>query len=797
MVSKVLFGLLLMTTFSINRLNAQIRQTKVIQFRLEKGQPLEKAIVILDAISASKSRQSLTTDSLGIVRFPMNHQRYSMLASYIGMEPIIDTLSINSSIDTFRYTFRPKFTELAAVQVNSRRKIIEAKDDRFIYHVGADSLARSKSLSQVLGNLPFVTVDGAGEVQVAGQASFRVLLNGKETALFVSSVAQALRSFPAEIVSRIELITSPAARFDAEGITAIINIITKKFAGYKGFQTLYASNLTHFSAGLTLTGRTGKLGITLNSNTDGTWDFLKEYRTIITTPLSASAFKERTVHGNDDSKRFTRASTFELNYEIDSLHSIIGYVTSDRVSIQNETGQQVYTQLTGGSFNQGLIATNGSDASPGLTAGVDYTRKFKNNPKKELSFRFNWRGVSNEIDNFTLQQYPTFSKWMNNQSTARNDEYTFQLDAVPMASQKYTLEAGMKTILRQASADYTSLFTFDRNSPYVKDANNSSDFTYRQQVYAAYGTITTTIQKHTFRVGLRFEQTNIKGVFNNLSSPVIDRYLSVIPNFFWSWKTSQHTSASLAYNVNLLRPYVTSLNPFVNNIDSFSISYGNPSLGPQHIHKMVAQIRYNKDKLFVTANLTGSLSDNQILSYRLFDATKGVTVVTFGNVGKEQIISLGGSVNYQFSKKFKAGLWGDIRYVDIQNQLQKQQHSFGYAGIVGHFFTWDAGSRFSLSGSGGVDVRNVTLLGRRSPYVFYQINSGYHIIKNKLFATINWNNVHSDYFSLRTDFQDDAVRSRTVVNRLYRVIFLGFQYTFGKLREEVARKKGVVNNDIL
>lgn len=797
MFFKTLLGFLFITTLSVTLLNAQVRPTKVIQFKFENGQPSEKAIVILDAIGTSKNRQSLATDSLGIVRVSMDYLLYSILATFIGMEPIIDTLTMDGTVDTFRYTFRPKFTELTAVQVNSRRKIIEAKEDRFIYHVGADSMARSKSLSQVLGNLPFVTVDGAGEVQVAGQTSFRVLLNGKETALFVSSIAQALRSFPAEIVSRIELITSPAARFDAEGITAIINIITKKFAGYKGFQTLYASNLTHFSAGLTLTGRTGKLGITLNTNTDGTWDFLKEYRTITTTPLSVSAFKERTVQGNDDSKRFTRASTLELNYEIDSLHSVIGYVSSDRVATRNETSQQVYTQLTGGGSNEGLIATDGSDASPGLTAGVDYTQKFKNNPKKELSFRFNWRGGSNEINNFTLQQYATFSKWMSNQSSARNDEYTFQLDAIPIASQKYTLEAGMKTILRQASADYISLFTFDRDSSYIKDANNSSDFIYKQQVYAAYGTITTTIRKHTFRVGLRFEQTNIKGIFNNLSNPVIDRYLSVIPNFYWSWKTSQHTSASLAYNLNLLRPYVTSLNPFVNNIDSFSISYGNPSLGPQHIHKMVAQIRYNKDKLFVTANLTASLSDNQILSYRLFDANKGVTVVTFGNVGKEQIISLGGSVNYQFSKKFKGGLWGDVRYVDIQNQLQKQQHSFGFSGIVGQFFTWDAGSRFSLSGSGGVDVRNVTLLGRRSPYVFYQINAGYHIIKNKLFATINWNNVHSDYFSLRTDFQDDAVRSRTVVRRLYRVIFLGFQYTFGKLREDVARKKGVVNNDIL
>ncbi len=117
--------------------------------------------------------------------------------------------------------------------------------------------------------------------------------------------------------------------------------------------------------------------------------------------------------------------------------------------------------------------------------------------------------------------------------------------------------------------------------------------------------------------------------------------------------------------------------------------------------------------------------------------------------------------------------------------------------IVASFFTWDAENSFSLSGNCGVDVRNMSLLGRKTPCCFYQLNSGYHFVKNKLFATVKWNNVHSDYFTLRTTFQDDAVRSETTVKRLYRAIFVGFQYIFEKLREEVGRKKGVVNDDIL
>ncbi|MFT3675141.1 MAG: hypothetical protein QM781_04510 [Chitinophagaceae bacterium] len=91
----------------------------------------------------------------------------------------------------------------------------------------------------------------------------------------------------------------------------------------------------------------------------------------------------------------------------------------------------------------------------------------------------------------------------------------------------------------------------------------------------------------------------------------------------------------------------------------------------------------------------------------------------------------------------------------------------------------------------------MTLLGRKSPYYFYQANFGYHIVKDKLFATMNWNNVHASYFTQRTFFGDDAVNSVTTTKRVYRMIYVGIQYTFGKLRQEVARKKGVVNDDIL
>lgn len=775
------------------------QQSLSVQFNTTEGMPAEKASVLLRQLSSGKTVKTSITDAGGLVSLQADTGQYILSAAYSGMQTITDTItvSVKAAPDTLHYTFSPVTTELATVLVTSQKKLLEVQNDKFIYNVGSDSSARSKSLSQVLGNLPFVTVDGTGDVRVAGQTTFKVLVNGKETALFVTSITQALRSFPADVVSRIELITAPSARYDAEGVTAVINIITKKFNGYKGFSRAYVSDRTHYNGGLTLTGRTGKLGITVIGETNGTWNALNGYRTTVTTALQPSAFQQREVGGKEAIKKSAGSGTMELNYEIDSLHSVIGYVTAGKNTTDNVLEQQVTTMIPGSNNQYGFIGMNSNERSPSLMAGVDYNQKSKKNKARELSFRFNWQGTHNTIDNSTAQSYDAFDKWMINHSKARNDEYTFQLDAIPVAKKNYTVEAGAKTILRRASADYTSLYSFDTDKDYLKDENNSNSFNYRQQVYSAYGSLSANLGKNSLRAGVRLEQTNIKGYFSNLSDPVTDQYLSLIPNLYWSRKISTTASASLAYNLNLLRPYITSLNPYINNTDSFNITYGNPSLGPQEMHKATAQFRYVNEKLFASVSLSGSWSNDKILSYRSFENATGITATTVGNAGIEKIATVGLSGSYKFSKALRIGIWGDLRYVDIRNRLDKSQHNNGYSGIAATFFSWDATKRFNLSGSGGGEISNVTLLGSQTPFYFYQVNFGYHIVKDKLFATMNWNNVHGSYYTQRTYFADDKVRSVTTVKTVYRVIFVGIQYTFGKLKQEVARKKGVVNDDII
>jgi outer membrane receptor for ferrienterochelin and colicin len=125
--------------------------------------------------------------------------------------------------------------KLGDVTVTATRPLVEQQDDRLVYNVEDDPSAKSESASDILRKTPYVNVDGDGAIQVNGQSNFRVLLNGRETALFSQNVKEALKGFPGATISRIEVITSPSAKYDAEGVGGIINIITKKkLAGYNG-----------------------------------------------------------------------------------------------------------------------------------------------------------------------------------------------------------------------------------------------------------------------------------------------------------------------------------------------------------------------------------------------------------------------------------------------------------------------------------------------------------------------------------------------------------------------------------
>ncbi|HYC28133.1 MAG TPA: TonB-dependent receptor, partial [Chitinophagaceae bacterium] len=210
---------------------------------------------------------------------------------------------------------------LAEVTVTATRPLVEQQGDRLIYNVEEDPAAKAESASDILRKTPYVTVDGDGGIQVNGQTNFKVLLDGRETALFSQNVKEALKGFPGATISRIEVITSPSSKYDAEGVGGIINIITKKkLAGYNGSVNSNITSIGNQSAGMNINLKAGRLGISgmysLMRNSG-----MRTRQMAVTMPVHPLAFARREVGGRRETDLFFHQGNLELSYDLDSTNT--------------------------------------------------------------------------------------------------------------------------------------------------------------------------------------------------------------------------------------------------------------------------------------------------------------------------------------------------------------------------------------------------------------------------------------------------------------------------------------------
>jgi hypothetical protein len=293
------------------------------------------------------------------------------------------------------------------------------------------------------------------------------------------------------------------------------------------------------------------------------------------------------------------------------------------------------------------------------------------------------------------------------------------------------------------------------------------------------------------------EHTAIHGDFSTSKTKVEQRYTNLIPNFLVSKKIGPFYTLTFSYNMRLQRPYITNLNPFINNNDSLNISFGNPSLGPQTIHTLSLQNRYIRGKFFAAITFNGSYTGDMIVQYASFNKATGVTSNTSANAGKEFQLSIAANMNTPIGEKFTLGLNAVLRHNTINNQLILAQRNNGISGNLFGNFNYKVIGKFTISGSGGFMRGPYALLNSPGVQVFYQVNFGCRFFHDKLAATMNVNNFLNKNFTLDRKTEDPNFRVVNMTTFPYRVIYFGMTYNFGKLKEAVSKKKGVSNDDLL
>ncbi|MDO6430385.1 outer membrane beta-barrel protein [Flavitalea sp. BT771] len=687
---------------------------------------------------------------------------------------------------------------LTAVVVNGQRPLVEQSDDKIVFNVEDDPASKTETAIDILRKTPFITVDGEDNIKVNGKSNFKVLLNGRETSMFARNVKEALRGFPGVVISKIEVITTPSAKYDGEGIGGLINIITKKkVVGYNGTLSSFSrtsDKMNNFSVnGNAKVGNVG-LSVFLNS---GITDPVQQHNTSTTIPSTQNIYAKRTLDGDQQTSSGWSFGNAELSWELDSLNTISLYTNIDSWRNKTITDQTITTDYASAPSTVSYYSLNNKTNNPGVNVGSDFIKHFRKNKEREFSLRFLGEFGKNDAKLNSFQDNPGTDRYLINNSYATNNQFTIQADNSIPVSKNGKFEGGLKAILRRASSDFQSLVKYDAADNYSENATNTDHFKYNQNVISLYSMYSLRWKKSSFRAGVRAEYTSVNGDFISSKTRVDHRYVTFLPNVQFTNRMSQITTLVFTYSKRLQRPYIWDLNPFVYNNDSLNISFGNPNLGPQTVHALSGQLRYARGNTFAGINIEGSYSGNKILQYSSFDPQTGITKTTSLNIGKEIQSSLNLNFSTKITPKWSLFVNGSLRYSTVKNNSDVSQSNSGWGCNFNLNTNYRFSDKFSVSSYLGLWQEPRTIQTTYPFNTWHNVAFNYKIFKNKINISLRAVNYTEKTHDFNTITKDRNFYNTNITRQIRRGGVLAVTWNFGKLSENVSKKKGVNNDDIL
>jgi outer membrane receptor protein involved in Fe transport len=662
-------------------------------------------VLLLNLKESAPGRAAITNTAGNFVINGINKGNYSLTVTKEGFKKQFIVLLIIEDTVHFRvFTLSDSIKTLRGITVHAKRQLIEYTDDKVVYNVGTDPLAAAGTALDLLRKTPMVTVDQQGNIQVNGQANFRVLLNGRETSMFARNVSEVLNGFPGKLVNRIEVNINPSAKYDAEGVGGIIDIITKKpIEGYNftvsgGLAT--AGDVLTVSSSLNL--KYGKLGISSNMIRSRSYSPAnKIFEEILS--VNPIALTKRISNSSSETRSYWQSGNMEVSLELDSLNILSTYIgpgggrkRSQEASLQNlivparsDTLKSLYNAYSDNDF-------------PSFNTGLDYVRKFADNKEKELSIRLNVDFGKDDTYATSEQKNQFGDRFIINDNKVVNRQYTFQFDFIQPVSKGRKIELGAKAIIRRANSNYQSLVKYNALDMYQLNQLNTDQFLYNQNVFSAYTAYNFMLRKFTFQAGLRAEITDLYCDFRNSALMVSQKYTNLLPNLLVSTKFTNGQIFSFTYSMRLARPYIWHLNPFLNNTDSLLVNQGNPRLKPQKFHALSVQYRFTTGNTFVSVSLSNNFSNDRIVQFSIFDDITGVTTSSLANIGRNSQTSLSINVNGKLNSKWTVNANGRVAYDLIENRTggsTQKNNGFSGNGFVTSGFNFT--SKFAASANFG------------------------------------------------------------------------------------------------
>lgn len=690
-------------------------------------------------------------------------------------------------------------TSLNGVVVTADRPLIKMDIDKISYDLQSDPESKVNSVLEMIRRVPLLSLDHEDNIQLKGSTSYKILINGRPSAMMEKNPKDILRSMPASTIQSIEVITNPPAKYDGEGLTGIINIVTVKkidngYSGSLNVNQRFPSGGPGIGSAFNL--KQGKWGVSANFGSS-----------IFHDPLSINSYMRRVTGPNPSELNQDGARTYksrnayssaQISYEIDSLNLISGQFAYNLGSFE-QSGYLISKSHSPTALLEAYRVENENEGNrDGMDASLNYQLGFKKNKTSLLTLSYRYLNYYDKRDmlvglservNYSVPDYLQFN-------VGESREQTFQLDYVQTVK-KATMESGIKGIFRNNNSDFR-YSSKNASGEYILNPLLSNQYNNLQNVFSFYNSWQLNLNNWGLKAGIRLEQTEVKADFISSASRVEKSNLNLLPSLSVSRTLKDKSSLSFGFSQRIQRPSIWELNPYVDRSNPNLERTGNPNL--QAVVANNFQVNFNRSKkTSFSMGLSQSFSNNTVQYIILFDPATNINKLTMNNTGSTNSTGINVNIGHPLTSKWNINFTTNLNYVFVK-------------GYVDGVFIENDGLKGNFSASTGYRFENGWRINSNMNYMLYPeillqasgvsifsfgLSVNKDILKEKLSISASVNNPFTKYMNYPNYISGINYEGEQNGQGYFRVFSYSLNYKFGKLKGQIAKNKRGINNDDL
>lgn len=726
---------------------------------------------------------------------------YFLNISFVGYRQKTVSFQIQAPqpLDLGIIALSPEINQLQAITITGQKQLVEQQPGMLIYNAEKDISNQGGTAADVLRKAPILNVDAAGNVSMRGNANLRILINGKYSGQMARSPGDALNMMPANSIKSVEVITSPSARYDAEGAAGVINIITKK-----GSQK--ASGTVEVVGGNLEQAINPRVAINRDKWNVSTTLHLHRLRSKELINTDRTAFAQGTATGKvnqnvvSDNIKPHSSGDVQVEFMPDSAN-LFNFSANGWLGRWPQNSEQFNRRsLPDGTLLEAYQQSVTTKApNKGIDLNLGYTRKFAK-PGEELYFMAQHNA---SIDDYDYSAFQTDDEKLllykeTNDNRTKNQEWTFQADYIlPFGkSGKHALESGAKGIFRNVSSNYQVAASNDSNPNVLLPILNRSDqFDYRQDVVAAYSQAKFKWNDGwALHAGARMEGTFLEGNQVNAGSNFTNQFWNFVPSATVFKKLNANNNLTLSYTKRISRPSIWDLNPNRDSQDPNNIVVGNPALRPEELNQVefTYAMQSNSD-FFVNFSLFGRQTNNSIESIVTID-NAGIATTTKQNLASNGQYGVNFSTAFSVTEGWKINGNANVRYAKFESNALNIRND-GNAWGINLNSSWKLPNNYSLQAYGDYDARKVTLQGHNTAWFYYSFSAKKEIPAHNLTCNLTVANPFNNYISQTEFFKSPEFTSSRRTQYMLRSVRLSVSWEFGGMFKAGNSRK-ITNDDL-